>query len=89
MGRDVPWKRGAVWPAAGIVPGQQLRQAFARERPRLPLVEHDDLWVNRQRMEVLAHESETEAVQRGNLRGVEQGGLFGEVRRKFGSLRRG
>ena len=67
---------GAVRMAAGVVLFEQRGEAVAGERAGLAFVENDKLRVNREVMEVLADKPEAEAVQRGDLSGVEECELF-------------
>ena len=69
----------AVRVAVGVMLGEQRCERVAGERTRLTLVEDDELRVNREVVEVLTDKTQAEAVQCGNLRGVEEGKLLGEA----------
>ena len=70
--------------SGGVVPLEKFIEHGVKERLGLLVVEDGELRVKAERVEIPAHEFEAEAVQRGDWRGLQQRGLFGEMVRGFG-----
>lgn len=77
----------AVRMTSRVMLGQQDSETIAGQRTRLAFVEDDQLRVNRELMKVFADKTQTEAVQRGYLRGLKQRELFRTGLRRQGRPR--